>query len=137
MNQDEREMDDSSACSSQFQELTDVSLGRDNFLQQSPNIDYTITDNRNNEYIMHRIMEKWAEDRAAQGYDINDKEKDFTSFRTITGLSNVSVDYRGAGKDYVLQMTMKKMCPVFPLLWQSRFFILKRDGSLYYYQNAS
>jgi hypothetical protein len=28
---------------------------------------------------------------------------------------------------------MKKMCPSMPFIWQTRYFVLKQDGSIYYY----
>lgn len=45
--------------------------------------------------------------------------------------------HRKEPRGCILDGTIKKKCPMFPLLWQSRYFILNQEGLVYYYGSVS
>lgn len=58
---------------------------------------------------------------------------DMTNIYPSTSFSrNIS-----GNKFIVKHAIVAKQCPSMPLLWQDRFFVLKTDGSMYYYLNVS
>jgi hypothetical protein len=81
-------------------------------------------------------MEPYARDLSTYSTPTNS----FYNPRLTSGIMNVSVDYSSQmhrhGR-YVIDGSFWKLCPSFPVIWQMRYFVLKPDGSIYYYYNVS
>ena len=126
-------------------DLENVDCDRELFLQKSPNIKDTMPSSNADQYSLAASLAA-KKDRAVSSETTGtmahfsvvsggtDEQSDFYP-RLTSGVLNISVDYASRRKGGLVEGTFWKQCPTFPLLWQTRFFILKPDGSIYYYYN--
>lgn len=63
---------------------------------------------------------------------------DWLSFRSSGGAELfAAIESKDKPRFLVKEGIGSKQCPTLTLLWQERYFVLKKDGTIYYYHNVS